>query len=165
MASLLRTVLTAEPNNTASANVVLCSEVKIEVCMLLAELSELTPDEPCEPFKRFKGLLCNLCDYCADVIASGGIPCFAFHFQFVDMKDSELKQIGAAMKAKWQSVPETKMHLRFHMYRCLDVGTDLCFQVGSRLIWDVAEKVGIQFQRAITQVAAKETIVVVEPDH
>lgn len=166
MASLLHTVLTAEPNNTALANLTLCSEVKIEACMLLAEVSELTPSYRCEPFQKFKGLLCNLCDYCADVIASGGIPCFTFHFQLVDLTDSELQQFGAAMKSVWLSVPETEILKRFHLYRCMDCATDLCFQLSSRLVWNSAAKVGVRFQHVLGCAAPVQgtKVIIVEHD-
>ena len=117
--------------------------------MLLAELAELSPDQRCEPFLKYKEILGDLCEYCSDVAACGGIPCFTFHFKGVNLEGSELCEIKAAMKALWQNVAEMETHKRFHIYRCMDCATDLCFQLASRLEWTCAAKLGVQFQQVI----------------
>ena len=142
MALLLHKCLLLE--QTASHNLVIASEVKVEACLLLAELAELVPETHCPSYQKFKDMLSGLCEYCQKVCTKQGLlPFNQFKFQHAALSEDELNEIQNALKPLWVASKGPNM---FHIYRCLDTATDFCFQLGARLDWESAAHLGCRFQ-------------------
>lgn len=142
MALLLHKCLLKE--EVAAQNLIIASEIKVETCLLLAELSELVPKTDSPGYQKFKDILCELCDYCQKVCDSHGLlPFHQRKFNPTRLSEDELAEIRNALEALWV---ESEGYAKFHVYRCLDTATDFCFQLGARLGWESAAHLGCRFQ-------------------
>ena len=145
MAFHLHTCLLKE--QTATNNLCLASEIKVEACLLLAECAELVPKDNCRSWQRFKGMLSHLCDYCQEVCASGGLlPTTGFAFKDATLHDAGLAEIKDAFKVLWQ---EAEGQQKFQVFRNMDTATDFCFQLAARLAWGTASHVGCRMQQVL----------------